>query len=88
LQGVLPGVAFTQLWGIVGVVETALNGIAILVFAAGLIGMMTALLTSLAERRREMAILRSLGASPLHILLLLIFKIVRKTRSFKEKSLE
>jgi len=74
LQGVLPGVAFSQLWNIVGVIETALNGIAYLVFGAGLIGMVTALLTSLSERRREMAILRSLGASPLNILLLLMFE--------------
>jgi putative ABC transport system permease protein len=32
-----------------------------------LIGMLTAIFTSLNERRREMAILRSVGARPWHI---------------------
>jgi putative ABC transport system permease protein len=39
-----------------------------------LIGMLTAILTSLNERRREMAILRSVGARPWHIASLLILE--------------
>jgi putative ABC transport system permease protein len=38
----------------------------------GLLGMLTAILTSLNERRREMAILRSVGARPWHIFGLLV----------------
>lgn len=72
LQAAMPGVAFMQLWNIVGVVETALSAISYLVLLSGLIGMITAVLTSLSERRREMAILRALGARPRHILLLLL----------------
>jgi len=72
LQGVMPGVAFMQLWNIVGVIETALTVVSYLVLLSGLIGMITSVLTSLAERRREMAILRSLGARPWQILLLLL----------------
>jgi len=72
LQGVMPGVAFMQLWNIVGVIETAFVAVSFLVLLAGLIGMVTALLTSLSERRREMAILRALGARPRDILLLLL----------------
>jgi putative ABC transport system permease protein len=37
-----------------------------------MLGMLTALLTSLNERRREMAILRSIGARPLHVFILII----------------
>jgi putative ABC transport system permease protein len=44
------------------------------VVLTGLIGMLTAILTSLNERRREMAILRSVGARPLHIGGLLILE--------------
>ena len=40
----------------------------------GLIGMLTAILTSLNERRREMAILRSVGARPWHIASLLVLE--------------
>jgi putative ABC transport system permease protein len=72
LQGAMPGVAFMQLWNIVGVIETAFTAVSYLVLMSGLIGMITAVLTSLSERRREMAILRALGARPRHILLLLL----------------
>ena len=42
------------------------------VIAVGLIGMLIRILASLNERRREMAILRALGARPGHIFLLLV----------------
>lgn len=44
------------------------------VVLTGLIGMLTAILTSLNERRREMAILRSVGARPWHIASLLVLE--------------
>jgi putative ABC transport system permease protein len=44
------------------------------VVLAGLLGMLAALLTTLNERRREMAILRSAGARPLQIFGLLVFE--------------
>ncbi|MCY1272262.1 acidobacterial duplicated orphan permease [compost metagenome] len=40
----------------------------------GLIGMLTAILASLNERRREMAILRSVGARPWHVGSLLVLE--------------
>ncbi|MBE3999514.1 FtsX-like permease family protein, partial [Vibrio parahaemolyticus] len=42
------------------------------VVIAGLLGMLSSLLTSLQERRREMAILRAMGARPRHVFSLLI----------------
>ena len=44
------------------------------VFAVGLMAMLIALLTGLNERRREMAILRSLGAGPGRIMALMVFE--------------
>jgi len=38
----------------------------------GLAGMLVAIMTSLSERRREMAILRSMGARPLHVFSLVV----------------
>ncbi|MEW8423166.1 MAG: ABC transporter permease [Candidatus Thiodiazotropha sp.] len=70
LLAVLPGVALQQLWDLIGVAENALLIITLLVVAVGLIGILTVMLASLNERRREMAILRSVGARPGHILLL------------------
>jgi len=72
LQAVIPGVALSQLWGVVSVVERVLAMISSFVIAVGLIGILTSILTSLNERRREMAILRAMGARGRHILTLLI----------------
>ena len=54
------------------VVERALQIVSSFVIAVGLIGILTSILTSLNERRREMAILRSIGARPRHIITLLV----------------
>ena len=72
LLAIIPGVTLQQLWELLGVVEIALLVVSICVVVAGLIGMLTSILTSLNERRREMAILRAVGARPWHLLLLLI----------------
>jgi len=72
LLAILPGVALQELWRMVSTVESALFTISILVIAIGLLSMLTMLLTSLNERRREMAILRAIGARPSHIFSLLI----------------
>jgi putative ABC transport system permease protein len=72
LLAILPGVALSQLWDLVGIADTALLIVAAFVVLAGLLGMVTAILTSLNERRREMAILRSVGARPRHVFTLLV----------------
>lgn len=72
LTAVLPGVALQQLWSLIGVAELSLLVVSGFVVVAGLIGLVTTLLSSLSQRRREMAVLRSVGARPLHIGLLLV----------------
>lgn len=72
LQAVIPGVALSQLWGTVSVVERALAVVSAFVVAVGLIGVLTSILTTLNERRREMAILRSVGAKGRTIVGLLV----------------
>ena len=67
LSAILPGVALSQLWSLIGIAENALLIVSAFVVVVGLFGMLTALLTSLNERRREMAILRSVGARPGHV---------------------
>jgi putative ABC transport system permease protein len=74
LTAILPGVALQQLWSLTGVAENALRIVAGCVVVVGLLGMLTALLTTLNERRREMAILRSVGARPRTILGLLVLE--------------
>ncbi|QLF93917.1 ABC transporter permease [Pseudomonas sp. ABC1] len=72
LLAILPGVALQELWGLMGTAEQALFVVSLFVVLVGLVGMLTAILTSLNERRREMAILRSVGARPRHIAGLLL----------------
>ena len=67
LLAILPGVALQELWGLMGTAEAALGAVSILVVIGGLLGMLTMLLANLNERRREMAILRAVGARPLHV---------------------
>ncbi len=64
LTAILPGATLQELWGLVGVAETALAAVSLMVVATALLGMMTMILSTLNERRREMAILRSVGARP------------------------
>lgn len=67
LLAILPGATLQELWDTMGMAEIVLIAISGFVVIVGLTGMLTAVLTSLNERRREMAILRSLGARPGHI---------------------
>lgn len=70
LLAILPGVALQQLWKMMSVAENALVVVSWMVVAVGFAGMLSVMLAGLNERRREMAILRSVGARPAHILLL------------------
>ncbi len=74
LTGILPTPTLQELWRITGVAEQVLRLVAGLVVLAGLLGMLTVLLTTLNERRREMAILRANGARPWQIAGLLVFE--------------
>ena len=67
LMAILPALTMQQLWDVLAVGETVLLGVAALVVVCGLLAMMTALMTGLNERRREMAILRALGARHIDI---------------------
>ncbi len=72
LTAIIPGAALQELWGLVGTAETALGAVSAMVVVTALLGMVTMILTTLNERRREMAILRSVGARPRTVLGLLV----------------
>ena len=71
LLAILPGASLQELWELVGVAETALAVVSAMVVATAILGMVTMILTTLNERRREMAILRSVGARPVTVMGLL-----------------
>ncbi len=71
LLAVLPGVALDQLWQVVGIAERTLFAVSAMVVAVGLAGLVAVVIAGLGERRRELAILRSVGARPSEIFVLL-----------------
>lgn len=74
LLAIIPGATLADLWRGLSNIESVLKAISWMVIAVGLIAMLISLLTGLNERRREMAILRALGAGPGKITALLVFE--------------
>ncbi len=71
LLAVRPGVALDELWAAVGLGEKALLAISGLVALVSLASLVAVVLAGLNERRRELAVLRAVGAGPRHVLALL-----------------
>ena len=67
LLAIIPGVALQQLWDLLGVAEQALRWVAVMVVVTGVLGLLTVILATLEARRREMAVLRAVGARPIHV---------------------
>jgi putative ABC transport system permease protein len=71
LMGVMPGVALGELWAVLGMGENALLAVSALVALVSVVSLMAVVLAGLNERRRELAVLRAVGAGPRHVLGLL-----------------
>lgn len=71
LMAILPGVALDELWDVVGGAERALLLMSALVGVVSLAGLVAVVVTALEQRRRELAVLRSIGAGPSRVFALL-----------------
>lgn len=71
LTAVLPGVALDELWQLIAVGERSLLAVSALVALVSLASLVAVVLAGLNERRRELALLRAVGAGPRHVLALL-----------------
>jgi putative ABC transport system permease protein len=74
LLAIIPGATLAELWHSLSPIETVLKIISWMVLGVGLASMLSSILAGLNERRREMAILRSLGAGPARLTVLLVFE--------------
>ena len=72
LMAVIPGVALAELWDTMGYAEEILLVVAGFVVLSGLLGVALAIYNSLEARRREMSVLRALGARARDVFLLLV----------------
>lgn len=70
LLAIIPGSTLTDLWRTLGQFEKILLAVSILVLLSGLLSMLIMLLSTLNERRREMAILRAVGAHAHQVIVL------------------
>ena len=71
LLAILPGVALSELWQMMSVLENTLRLISVLILIAALLGLSAMLLASIRERNREVQLLRIVGASPVYLFLLI-----------------
>jgi putative ABC transport system permease protein len=74
LTAILPALTLNELWTGVGFAENALRSIALMVVLATVVGLVIGVLGSMNERRREIAVLRSVGASGRTIVGLLVIE--------------
>ncbi|CAH9059081.1 hypothetical protein PSECIP111951_02002 [Pseudoalteromonas holothuriae] len=76
LLAIMPTVTLKELWNMLDIVEKILLLFSMVVVVISLLGMLTTLLATLNQRRRELAILRSVGARPWHIFSLMSFEAI------------
>ncbi|MFC3121253.1 ABC transporter permease [Agaribacter flavus] len=72
LMAILPGIALSELWQMMGTVENLLRFISVLVLISSLFGLSTMLLASMQQRKNEIAVLRVLGAGAATIFTLVL----------------
>jgi len=70
LMAILPGVALSELWRMMTVLEGTLRLISALVFVAALLGLAAMMAASIRERKNEIHLLRMVGASPSFLFIL------------------
>ncbi len=71
LMAILPGVALSELWQMMAMFENTLRLISVFILVAALLGLSAMLLASIRERKREVQLLRVIGAPPMFLFLLI-----------------
>ena len=76
LTAILPGVALSELWQMMKILENTLRLISGLILIAALLGLTAMMLASVREREREIYLLRVIGAPPIFLFLLIEIEAV------------
>ena len=71
LSAILPGVALTELWQMIALLENTLRLVSGLILIASLLGLSAMMLASIRERTQEIHLLRVIGAPPAFLFLLI-----------------
>ena len=76
ISAVIPSIALSELWSIVGVVDKGFKLLSWIVIVISLIAMVTLIINSLENRKREMLIYRANGASPLDLSFMVVMEAI------------
>ena len=76
LTAILPGVALSELWQMMKILENTLRLISGLILIAALLGLTAMMLASVREREREIYLLRVIGAPPIFLFFLIEIEAV------------
>lgn len=74
ISAVIPGIALSELWSIVGLVDKGFQFLSWIIIAISLIAMVTLIIASLDNRKHEMTIYRANGASPKFLAAMVIYE--------------
>ena len=74
MSAIIPGATLAEFWRTISTVEQVLFVISGFVLVAGFLGLLTTILSTLNERRREIAVLRAIGARAAHVMLLIVLE--------------
>lgn len=74
MSAILPGATLAEFWRTISAIEQILFVISGFVLVVGLLGMLTTILSTLNERRREIAVLRAIGARARHVVMLIVLE--------------
>ena len=76
ISAVIPGIALSELWSIVGLVDKGFQLLSWIIIAISLIAMVTLIIASLDNRKQEMTIYRANGASPKFLAAMVIYESI------------
>jgi len=79
MMAVIPGLAMAELWNGLSYVESALELVSVLIVIVSLFAMIISLYHATNQRRREMAILRAVGCTPIQVGLLFVVEAILTT---------
>jgi len=71
VKAILPGVALAKIWNMSKVFEQVLLLVGALVFLSTIVGLVNMLIASMQSRKKELALLRMIGASPFYCFFLI-----------------
>ena len=74
ISAIIPGIALSELWSIVGLVDKGFQLLSWIIIAISLIAMVTLIIASLDNRKQEMTIYRANGASPKFLAAMVIYE--------------